>query len=50
LTDADLAFKALIALLYSELSFSKAEDLINICLTSESESIVLTAEINLFAK
>ncbi|EDL37625.1 mCG146327, isoform CRA_a, partial [Mus musculus] len=47
---SDVALKGLIAPLHSELAFSKAKDLINICLTSESDTILFTAEVNLCKK
>ena len=46
---ADLAFKGIITLLYSEWAFSNTKDSINICLTSGSDTILFIAD-SIFAK
>lgn len=44
---ADLTFKGTITLLHCELAFSKAKESINTRLTSGSDIILFTAEVNL---
>ena len=47
---ADSPLEGLITRLHYELAFSKAKDLINNCLASESDTIQFTAEINPWGK
>lgn len=47
---ADLAFKGRIALLHYELAFSKSKGSTNIYLTSGSDIILFTAEVNFVKK
>lgn len=47
---ADLTFNGLITILHFEFAFSKAKDSIDICLTSESDTIICKACVNISTK